>query len=202
MNLGKSLFRPHLVHVPSQEGLAKPQERNHLDTEQFRLVMLPHLDSAFNFARFLTRDSIAAEDVVQEAFMRAFRSFSTYQRGSAKGWLFAIIRNCFYDRIKAQGNLQTVSYSDEVPEAFDDQTPESLLLQKCDIALVRTALESVPEPFREALVLRELEEMSYKEIAVLTCVPIGTVMSRLARARHMLEVLLIDNLATIGKAKT
>jgi RNA polymerase sigma factor (sigma-70 family) len=188
MNLGKRFFRPHLVHSTDREALPNAQI-----ADQFRSVMLPHLDSAYNFARYLTRDPVAAEDVVQDAFMRAFRSFATYQGGSAKGWLFAIVRNCFYDRIKAQGDGRLLDWASEAPECVNEETPESLLLQKHDVALVRTAVASLPEPFRETLVLRELEEMSYKEIATLTAVPIGTVMSRLARARHMLGALLIND---------
>jgi RNA polymerase sigma factor (sigma-70 family) len=153
--------------------------------------MLPHLDAAYNFARYLTRDPSAAEDVVQDAFMRAFRSFSTYHGGSAKGWLFAIVRNCFYDRIADRNGQQSPELAGDFPEAVADETPETALLKKRDVALVRDTVESLPEPFRETLVLRELEEMSYKEIAALTAVPIGTVMSRLARARQMLGALLI-----------
>jgi RNA polymerase sigma factor (sigma-70 family) len=171
------------------------------ETNRFRTIILPHLDSAYNFARYLTRDPTAAEDVVQDAFMRAFRSFSTYQGGSAKGWLFAIVRNCFYDRINADAATQPRDFAKDATEAVNDETPESLLLQKCDISLVRTTVESLPEPFRETLVLRELEDMSYKEIATLTAVPIGTVMSRLARARHMLAALLIDDADDNREAK-
>jgi RNA polymerase sigma factor (sigma-70 family) len=192
VNLGKRFFTPHLVRDARGEASTKPQAIVIADADRFRSVMLPHLDAAYNFARYLTRDPIAAEDVVQDAFMRALRSFATYRGGSAKGWLLAIVRNCFHDRIKAQGNRQPIDDAKEVPDAINEVTPESLLLQKHDIALVRTTVESLPEPFREALVLRALEEMSYKEIAALTAVPIGTVMSRLARARHMLAALLID----------
>ena len=191
MTLGKRFFRPHLVHRARGETLARSQGSEAADADRFRTIMLPHLDSAYNFARYLTRDPIVAEDVVQDAFMRAFRAFSTYQGGSAKGWLFAIVRNCFHDRIKAQGDGQFVDFANETLESVNEETPESLLLQKRDVALVRTTVESLPEPFRETLVLRELEEMSYKEISALTAVPIGTVMSRLARARHMLGALLI-----------
>jgi RNA polymerase sigma factor (sigma-70 family) len=198
MNLGKRFFRPHLVHGASGEAPARSQAPDPAGADRFRLVMLPHLDAAYNFACYLARDPITAEDVVQEAFMRAFRSFATYQGGSAKGWLLAIVRNCFHDRIKAQGHGLPLDFT----EAVDEETPESLLLQKRDIALVRTIVESLPEPFRETLVLRELEELSYKEIAVLTAVPIGTVMSRLARARHMLGALLIDETAGNREAKT
>lgn len=201
MNFGKRFLRPHLVHDTSGEALAKPQAPNEIEADRFRSVMLPHLDAAYNFARYLTRDPGAAEDVVQEAFMRAFRSFTTYQGGSAKAWLLAIVRNCFHDRIKAQGAGQPFDYAEGGAEAVDEETPESLLLQKHDIALVRTTVDSLPEPFRETLVLRELQELSYKEIAVLTAVPIGTVMSRLARARDMLATLLIDEVAENREAK-
>jgi RNA polymerase sigma factor (sigma-70 family) len=192
VSFGQRFFRPHLVHTGSGRTPANPQILDQPGADQFRSVMLPHLDAAYNFARYLTCDPSAAEDVVQEAFMRAFRSFATYKGGSAKGWLFAIVRNCFHDRIKAEGHGLTLVYAEEALEAADNETPESLLLQKRDVALVRTTVEGLPEPFRETLVLRELEEMSYKDIAVLTAVPIGTVMSRLARARHMLGALLID----------
>jgi RNA polymerase sigma factor (sigma-70 family) len=198
MNLGKSFFRPHLVHGASGKAPARSQAPDPIGADRFRLVMLPHLDAAYNFACYLARDPIAAEDVVQEAFMRAFRSFATYQGGSAKGWLLAIVRNCFHDRIKAQGHGPPLDFT----QAVDEETPESLLLQKRDIALVRTIVESLPEPFRETLVLRELEELSYKEIAVLTAVPIGTVMSRLARARDMLGALLIADTAENREGKT
>jgi RNA polymerase sigma factor (sigma-70 family) len=201
VNLGKRFFRPRLVHGTSREALAKPQVAGLAETDRFRSVILPHLDSAYNFARYLTRDPIAAEDVVQDAFMRAFRSFSTYQGGSAKGWLFAIVRNCFYDRTNANSNTQPLDFADDTPGDVNDETPESLLLQKCDVTLVRTTVESLPEPFRETLILRELEEMSYREIATLTAVPIGTVMSRLARARHMLGALLVDDADENREAK-
>jgi RNA polymerase sigma factor (sigma-70 family) len=202
VNLGKRFFRPHLVHDASGEKLANRRAPDPAAAERFRSVMLPHLDAAYNFARYLTRDASAAEDVVQEAFMRAFRSFASYQGGSAKAWMLAIVRNCFHDRIKAQGVGLPVDYIDGGADAINEETPESLLLQKRDIAWVRTTVESLPEPFRETLVLRELEELSYKEIAVLTAVPIGTVMSRLARARNMLGALLIDDADQIKEAKS
>jgi RNA polymerase sigma-70 factor (ECF subfamily) len=201
VNLGKRFFRPHLVHDASGEKLTNPQAPDADAADRFRSVMLPHLDAAYNFARYLTRDASAAEDVVQDAFMRAFRAFATYQGGSAKAWLLAIVRNCFHDRIKAQGLAQPIDYAEGGADAINDETPESLLLQKRDIALVRSTVESLPEPFRETLVLRELEELSYKEIAALTAVPIGTVMSRLARARDMLGALLIGEAAENREAK-
>ncbi len=150
--------------------------------------MLPHMDAAYNFARYLARDPYAAEDIVQDAFLRAFRMFGSWRGEGAKAWLLAIVRNATMDWVKAN-RRETVSETVDVQ--IDPDTPESLLLQARDVAMLRAVVERLPEPFREALVLRELEELSYKEIAVITAVPIGTVMSRLARAREMLGALLL-----------
>jgi RNA polymerase sigma-70 factor (ECF subfamily) len=165
---------------------------------QFRDVILPHMDAAYNFARFLSRDPVAAEDIAQDAFLRAFRAFDTYRGEAAKAWLLAIVRNCFLDWIKAHRSESWMSEVKEDaqgarvdPERVDQHDPEILLLQQREVERVRSTVEHLPEPFRETLVLRELEELSYKEIAVLTCAPIGTVMSRLARARQMLSALLL-----------
>lgn len=155
---------------------------------QFRAVILPHLDAAYNLARFLVRDPVAAEDIVQDAFLRAFRAFPGFQGQSPKAWLFAIVRNCFFDWVKDNRNSGAVT--DESTDQTEE-TPESIVRRNEEVHMVRTMIENLPEPFRETIILRELEEMSYKEIAVLTQVPIGTVMSRLARAREMLSKLLL-----------
>lgn len=152
---------------------------------------MPHLDVAYNYARYLSRDPVAAEDIVQDAFLRAFRAFDGWRGEVAKAWLLAIVRNTFFDWVKA--NRREAAYAETEDLNCDPETPESLLLQARDIAMLRTTVERLPEPFREALVLRELEELSYKEIALITAVPIGTVMSRLARARQMLAVLLLPD---------
>jgi RNA polymerase sigma factor (sigma-70 family) len=156
--------------------------------DRFGMTILPHMDAAYNFACYLSRDPVMAEDVTQDAFLKAFRSFDSYRGGSAKAWLFAIVRNCFYDTAKARGSaVSEAAYSSEATDTCD---PEIILLGKHDVEQVRAAIARLAEPFRETLVLRELEALSYKEIAVLTNVPIGTVMSRLARARKLLGPLL------------
>lgn len=168
---------------------------------RFRELMLPHLDAAYNLARYLTNDASIAEDVVQEAFLRAFRSFETYRGGPPRAWLFAILRNCWRDRVGEQVRRERVVVSDAAlseaqAEAVatvpaDTDTPEESLARAREIDTVRGVIAALPEPFRETLVLREMEEMSYREIASMTGVPIGTVMSRLARAREMLAKLLL-----------
>jgi len=153
--------------------------------------MLPHMDAAYNFARYLARDPVAAEDIVQEAFLRAFRRFESWRGDSAKAWLLAIVRNCYIDWVRTDRYEES---RDTIRDATSDpDTPESLLLQTHEAVMLRQTIAALPEPFRETLVLRELEELSYKEIAAITAVPIGTVMSRLARAREMLSVILLDD---------
>lgn len=154
--------------------------------ERFRQTMLPHLDAAYRFARYLSRDATAADDIVQDGYLRAYRAFGTYRGEADRAWLFAILRNCWRDWTRAQ----RPAGGDAVEEAIDDVTPETILLRHGTIASVRQAIEALPAPFREVIVLRELEEMSYREIAMLTDVPIGTVMSRLARGRQLLTALL------------
>jgi RNA polymerase sigma-70 factor (ECF subfamily) len=146
--------------------------------------MMPHLDAAYNLARFLTRDSTAADDVVQEALLNAFRGFDGWRGGAARAWLLAIVRNCFLARGRERGMVVPIEDAESV--ALDDQTPEKILIGRHQAARLRLEIEALPPAFREILVLRELEELSYKEIATIVDVPIGTVMSRLARARQML----------------
>lgn len=160
---------------------------------RFRELMLPHLDAAYNLARFLCRDADAAEDVVQEAFLRAYRSFATFRGGSPRAWILSIVRNChrdwWSDRRRRQA-MESVRDADDAgadgaDTPRDDETPEVHLLRRSEAEEVRRHLGSLPEPFREVLVLRELEELSYREIAEVTATPVGTVMSRLARARKL-----------------
>lgn len=152
---------------------------------EFNDLILPHLDAAYNLARFLARDPTAADDIVQEAFLRAFRSFAGYRGGDPKSWLLAIVRNCSFSWMKAHRAEAAPAESEAEPAASEPQ--EAQLLRAAEIEALRSAIEELAEPFRETLVLRELEELSYKQIAEITGVPVGTVMSRLARARQMLS---------------
>lgn len=172
-------FRPRLVF--SRPAPAAPAE-----ADRFRLLMLPHLDAAYSYARYLARDPTAAEDIVQDAFLRAFRGFGSC-RGSEKAWLLTIVRNCFIDWAKSHRRAPP----DMEVETVEGEHPEAILQRRQDAEAVRATVEALPEPFREALVLRELEELPYKDIAALTGAPIGTVMSRLARARAMLATMLL-----------
>jgi RNA polymerase sigma-70 factor (ECF subfamily) len=154
------------------------------DADAFRQLILPHLDGAYNLARDLTRDAVLSEDVVQDAVLRAFRGFAQFRGASPRAWLFAIVRNC----CRTAMAVPVVLYEDEAgaDQADPGPTPEENVLRKAEIDGVRRAIEAIPEPFREAVVLRDLEDLSYSEIAEVTGVPIGTVMSRLSRGRALL----------------
>lgn len=158
----------------------------------FEDTVLPHLDAAFNYARWLTRNDADAEDVVQDACVRAVRFFSSLRDSDARAWLFAIVRNTWYSRVtRRAGAVEAVALTNTTEEPADGTLdPEARLLQQHAIARVRDALDQLPVDFREVLVLREIEGMSYKEIAAVARVPIGTVMSRLARARDRLAAVL------------
>ncbi len=151
--------------------------------------MLPHLDAAYNLARWLTHNDQDAEDVVQEAYLRALRFFESFRGGDGRPWLLAIVRNACYDWLRRRGPIDLATPFDEEIHSSDasPQTPETELLRRADREAVRRALEGLPVAWREVLVLREFEGLSYKEIAGIAGVPIGTVMSRLARARARLE---------------
>ena len=155
----------------------------------FEQMVLPHLDSAYNLARWLIRSDHDAEDLVQEACLRALKSFKNFRGGNSRAWLLTIVRNTCYTWLQ-QNRLQelTTVFDEEIHTAQEhSRSPEVLLLESADAHLVKNALEELPPEFREAIVLRELEGMSYKEIADVAGVPVGTVMSRLARARERLQ---------------
>jgi RNA polymerase sigma factor (sigma-70 family) len=154
------------------------------DAQRFRALVLPHMVAAYSFARFLARDATLAEDLVQEAFLKAYRGFSGYRGGDPRAWLFAIVRSVFLTHVRRPDLWAEADGIETVASEAD--TPEASVLRGGDVETVRGAIEALPEPFREALVLRELEELSYRQIAEITSAPIGTVMSRLARARQML----------------
>lgn len=164
----------------------------------FEDVVLPHLDAAYNVARWLVGDPTLAEDVVQDATMRALRYFGSFRGGNARAWLLQIVRNVAHEaRATRQRHtaesLDCVREHDEEAAALEvvdlSDDPEVALGRQEDQATLRLALERLPADLRECLVLRELEELSYKEIAHITDVPIGTVMSRLSRARQALTPL-------------
>lgn len=160
----------------------------------FQNTIVPHLDAAYNFARFLSRDPDAAQDIVQEAFLRAYRSFENYRGGDPRAWLFAIVRNCCHawrqqNRRKThfEQHLQDEGGTDDGVEhqiASEEDSPETALLRRSEQHRVRAVIDGLPEAMREILVLRELEDLSYRQIAEIIDAPIGTVMSRLARARQ------------------
>lgn len=159
---------------------------------RFEQAVLPHLDAAHNLARWLIRQPEDAEDMVQESYMRAFSSFEGFRGGNGRAWILTIVRNTCYTWLQ-RGRLSemTTEFDEETHSPETAANPEVLLLGEANRELLAKALEELPLEFREALVLRELEGLSYKEIADVTGVPLGTVMSRLARARNLLEKLLV-----------
>ncbi|HEX6719792.1 MAG TPA: sigma-70 family RNA polymerase sigma factor [Pyrinomonadaceae bacterium] len=154
----------------------------------FEEAALPHLDAAYNLARWLTRNEDDAQDVVQEAYLRALRFFDGFRGSDARAWLLTIVRNTCYTWLKRKRSAEIACDFDEAEYAREsaEPDPETLQIIKAQTQLVAEAIERLPDEFREVVVLRELEELSYKEIAAVTGVPIGTVMSRLARARKRL----------------
>jgi RNA polymerase sigma-70 factor (ECF subfamily) len=164
----------------------------------FEKAVLPHLDAAYNLARWLTRNDADAEDVVQEAYLRAFKFFGGFHGEDGRAWLLGIVRNTSYTWMQRNRSLQfNMPQDDELHEVkSNDLNPEALLVQKADAQMLRQAVEELPLEFREVLVLRELDEMSYKQIAVVADLPLGTVMSRLARARKRLQEILASRTQT------
>ena len=156
---------------------------------RFEQAMMPHLDAAFNLARWLTRNEHDAQDVVQDAFLRAFKFFGGFHGGNARSWLLSIVRNTAYTWLQKNRKHELATVFDEKQHDIEDPAanPEVLLLKNADRNEIMKAVEELPAEFREVLILRELEGMSYKEIAEVADVPIGTVMSRLARARTQLQ---------------
>ena len=158
----------------------------------FEEVVLPHIDAAFNYARWLTKSEADAEDVVQDACVRALRFFSSLRNDDARAWLLTIVRNTWYGRFpRTKDASHTTTYDDVIDDRPDDGLdPEALALQRQTVEKVQRAVNELPVDFREVIVLREIEGLSYKEIAAVAGIPIGTVMSRLARARERLLAIL------------
>jgi len=166
------------VHLPEQSSRAV----------RFEAVVLPHLPAAYNLARWLMRNDQDAEDVVQEAYLRAFKFFTGYRGGDSRTWLLTIVRNTCNSWLQRNRSRELTVSIDEAQEdlTIDFANPELRLVRNADALMVREALAELPLEFREVMVMRELEELSYKEIAAVADLPIGTVMSRLARGRKRL----------------
>lgn len=157
---------------------------------RFEEIVLPHLHAAYNLARWLVRNDQDAEDVVQEAYLRALKFFEGYRGGESRTWLLTIVRNTSYTWLQRNRARELTESIDEHEEVMlDFANPELQLLHDADTQMVREALAELPLEFREVMVMRELEELSYKEIATIADLPIGTVMSRLARGRKRLHSL-------------
>jgi RNA polymerase sigma factor (sigma-70 family) len=156
---------------------------------RFEAQALPHLDAAYNLARWLSRSPADAEDIVQEAMLRAFRSFDGFRGGDAKPWLLTIVRNCWRNRSAAErrhGHTPLPDNENDLPPA-EASDPESVAISAGESRQLNAMLAALAPDFREVLILREMEDMSYRHIAAVTGVPICTVMSRLARSRAMLR---------------
>ena len=164
------------------------------DRTRFANVVTPHLADAFALARWLTGNRADAEDVVQDACLRAYRAIGTFAGGNARAWVLTIVRHTAYTWLRRNrsaalvlvDDLEAVEHAQANPGEPDRVTPETELIAKADAARLEAAIAELPVPFRETLVLRDIQGLDYREIASVTQVPIGTVMSRLARARRRL----------------
>jgi len=165
----------------------------------FEDVMLPHLDAAHNLARWLLRNEQDAQDVVQEAYLRAFKSFAGFHGSNGRAWLLTIVRNTSYTLLKKNRAVDLTTFNEEIHAAgHESVSPATILEHSEDAELIRVAMDELPAEFREILTLRHQEGLSYKEIADIAQIPQGTVMSRLARARAKFKECLA---ARIGKEK-
>ncbi len=163
---------------------------------RFEQAILPHLDAAYNLARWLTRNDHDAQDMVQEACLRAFKFFDGFHGVDARAWLLTIVRNTCYTWLEQNRRGQAMtSFDEEIHTVEEDAlNPSALALKSDDREMLKQSLEQLPAEFREVIVLRDLEELSYKQIAEVINVPLGTVMSRLARARARLKGILCSRL--------
>ena len=173
--------------------MAASANRDDSKAQRFRDAALPHIDDAFALARYLLRDVADAEDAVQECYLRAFRHFDTFRGGAIKPWLLAILRNvCRAEYARRAGPVVTADFDAEADARTplwcnETGSPETETLRRLDAETLQRLIAGLPEPFRETLVLREISDLDYRDIATVVGVPVGTVMSRLARARSMLR---------------
>jgi RNA polymerase sigma-70 factor (ECF subfamily) len=176
--------------------MAEPEVAQMDRKRRFELLALPHLDAAYNLARWLTGSGADAEDVAQEAYLRAYRYFESWQGQEIRVWLLTITRHCFLAWVQRNRDRRLVFGLEQDTEAGAaaetmwgqaPSTPETLLLRRQDAATLERLIQDLPPDYREVLVLREIEELAYQEIAQVVGAPLGTVMSRLARARAMLR---------------
>jgi len=206
MNASSQMFSPATWsghhqregRVPQREATASRISAGD-DNTRFANIVLPHIDDAYRLAYWLTGNRTDAQDVVQDASLRAFRAIREFGGGSARAWVLSIVRNTAYSWLRKNRpaavvvveDLEAVEAAHAKPSDPGADTPEAELIAKTDAEHLRAAIAALPTPFRETLVLRDIEGLDYREIADTTEVPIGTVMSRLARARRRL-------IATIG----
>jgi len=196
---GPALLRDADQTAGASERIGRDSMAGYAGEEQdkarrFRDAALPYLDDAYALARYLLRNDADAEDAVQECYLRAFRHFDSYRGPAMKPWLLTILRNVCNAEFARRGRLDSSADSDFEAKAEDvplwqepQTTPESALVRRYDDATIRRLVAALPQPFREAIVMREINDLSYQEIAQVSGVPVGTVMSRLARARGMLR---------------
>ena len=182
--------------------LSDPSLDLQTNTQRFAQAVLPHVDAAYNLARWLSGDAQDADDIVQEACLRAFRLFGGFRGGDGRPWLLAIVRNTWFSECARRRQAPAQPWNDDVVDTAgmaDEEgasygvDPAALLARIDDVRRVHAALAQLPVPYREVLVLRELEELPYRDIAAVVDAPIGTVMSRLARARQRLARLLTED---------
>ena len=187
-NQGRHDDSEQVVLPPLETHPASPGETLSERKRRFEQSVLPHFDAAYNLARWLTRNDQDAYDVVQDAVLRAYRFFDGL-RGEPKPWLLAIVRNACFTWLQANRPADRVAFNEGIAELLpaDDDGPEVQAARNSDRRMLNAAIATLPVQFREVLILRELEDLSYKDIARIADVPIGTVMSRLARARQALQ---------------
>jgi RNA polymerase sigma-70 factor (ECF subfamily) len=170
----------------------------HPATSKFESAVLEHLDAAHNLARWLTRNDQDAQDVVQESAMKALRAFDSFRGGDFRAWFLTIVRNTSFTWLRRRGDSsgtaaeQSLEVGAEVAADCEVYDPQAIAIRAADADLLRRAIAALPEVLREALVLREMEGLSYKQISKIAGVPLGTVMSRLARGRMQLQALLVE----------